>query len=311
MHTTLPRDVSSYLFGNGRGIGLTELLQAEVSLPVVVLFAVVSQLGDVWFLFLLVGVLYVVGEYTPPWNLSRREGLFVLATFLTYIAFVGVVKGVFALPRPPGAAEPPAIESLPATLELVFDDITTGTGPGFPSGHALGTTMVWGALALVFDRWPLRTRAALAGGVVTLVSLSRLVLGVHYAVDVLVGSLVGLVALAALYRLSADAAAPGRVLGVAVAVGAVGLVQTVTFESVAAAGGAVGGWLAWRSVGESVSARAADLREVGVGVTILVAAGAGFGAVYTSTLPHALTFVVTGTIVAAVVAAPFLSERAA
>jgi len=90
----------------------------------------------------------------------------------------------------------------PVALEPVFADIATGHGPGFPSGHALGTTMVWGGVALILDQGTRRARAAVAGTVVALVSLSRLVLGVHYAVDVVVGVALGLLALGALYWLT-------------------------------------------------------------------------------------------------------------
>lgn len=49
----------------GRGIGVTELLHAQAGWPLVVVFAVVTQLGDVWFLFLLGSVLYVAGDELP------------------------------------------------------------------------------------------------------------------------------------------------------------------------------------------------------------------------------------------------------
>jgi membrane-associated phospholipid phosphatase len=71
--------------------------------------------------------------------------------------------------------------------------------PGFPSGHATMSTLVYGGLALVHRRHvPSEgtVAAALAALVVLAVSLSRVVLGVHYLGDVLVGLLVGAVALA-------------------------------------------------------------------------------------------------------------------
>ena len=60
------------MFAVGRGIGFTEPLQEIVGLPTVVLFALITQLGDVWFLFLLGGALYVSGDEFPYWGIDRR-----------------------------------------------------------------------------------------------------------------------------------------------------------------------------------------------------------------------------------------------
>ena len=275
----------------------------------VVLFGLVSQFGDVWFLFLLGGVLYVAGEYAPRWRLDRRRGLFVFALVLTHVAFIGLLKGFFVLPRPPGAADPVAVGSVPPPLGTVVGDVTTATGPGFPSGHALGTTMVWGGLALSMERWSVRLQAGVVGTVVGLVSLSRLVLGVHYLVDVVVGAALGLVVLWVIYGLSDAGTDPGRVLGVAVAFGALGLVQHATIDSAAALGGAVGGWLVWRLTARSVKPHPSNWREVLVGFGILAAAGVFFGAVYALELPFPATFAATALAVGAVVGAPLVGER--
>lgn len=290
-----------------RGVGVTEFLHGQADPWVVLLSGLVSQLGDVWFLFLVGGLLYVTGEYTPRWVLDRRQGMFVLALVVTYIALIGVLKGVLVLPRPSGAVDPGDLWFVPPVLRGVVADITTATGPGFPSGHALGTTMVWGGLALVVDRWSARRRLALAAGVVTVVSLSRLVLGVHYAVDVVVGAAVGLVVVFALYRFSERGTDPGRVLGVAVAVGLLGLVVTVTLDSVAALGAAVGGWLVWRSIAASVTPRPSSRREVVGGLAVFLVAGAVFAAVYVLKPALPVVFVATAAAAGAVVGAPVLN----
>jgi membrane-associated phospholipid phosphatase len=297
------------LFQYGRGVGVTEWVRAHTDWSAVVAFAVISQLGDVWFLFLLGSTAYVVGEYTSRWELDRRRALFVLATVVTYIALVGVTKGTFSLARPTGAAEPPDLVVIPHALEGVFASITTATGSGFPSGHALGTTMVWGAAALVLKSRSVLARAAGAGVVVGLVSLSRLVLGVHYLVDVVVGAAVGLVVLLVLYRLSAGGTRPGRVLGVAVVLGLLGLARGVTFDSVAAMGGALGGWVVWRLVAEKVSARPTSVRVVAVGFAALALAAALFGVVYTTKPSLPLTFLGAAGTIGLVVGAPLLGER--
>lgn len=297
------------MFANGRGIGLSELLRAYVEWPLLVVFALVTQLGDVWFLFLLGASLYVAGEEFPRWGIDRRRGLFVLALALSYVALIGVLKNVFLLPRPTGAGEAPLVWWIPSALSGVFTDITTADGPGFPSGHALGSTMVWGGVALVLDGEPTRRRAGVAVTVVALVSVSRLVLGVHYLVDVVVGIAVGLVVLAALYRLSDGGTDPGRVFAFAVAVGLVGLFMGVTFDSVTALGGAVGGWLVWRGVAEVTPAHPSDRREVVGGFVALALAAGLFGLTYALAPPPVLAFLGAAIAGGGAVGAPVLGER--
>lgn len=75
------------------------------------------------------------------------------------------------------------------------DPIASATGYSFPSGHAMGVTVVVGTLALVFlPRLPVRWRrplVALGGGWALLVAFSRLALGVHYLTDVVAGVMLG------------------------------------------------------------------------------------------------------------------------
>lgn len=299
------------MFENGRGVGITDLLQGYGEWPVIVLFALITQLGDVWFLFLLGGSLYVAGEEFPRWGIERRRGLFVLALVLAYVALIGVLKNVFSLPRPPGAGEPPVVAWIPSTLGVIFHDITTAEGPGFPSGHALGTTMVWGGVALVLEREAYRTRLGVAGAVVALVGFSRLVLGVHYVVDVVVGVVLGLLALGALYWLSDRGVDPERVLLFAVAVGLLGLFMGVTFDSVAALGGAFGGWLVWRSVAEMTPAHPSNRREVVAGFVAFALVSGLFAVVYALTPSHVLSFLGAAVAAGGAVGAPLLGERLA
>jgi len=299
------------VFGIERGIGVTESLHGQADLPVIALFAVLTQLGDVWFLFLVGCALYLAGSELPRVDVDRRRGLFVLAPLFVYVALVGAVKSVFGFPRPPGAAEAPAVTGLPPILAAVFENIATGTGPGFPSGHALGTTMVWGGAALVLDEVSDRVRFGLAGVVVTMVSFARLVLGVHYAVDVVAGAALGLGVLGVCYWLANGGSAPGRVLAVAVAAGIVGIVVDGTDESVAAAGIAIGAWLAWRIVADTTPERHANRRELLVGALALIAVGGLFGVLYLLEAPAPVAFAGAAVAGGGVVAAPVLGDRLA
>ncbi|MFN2606434.1 MAG: phosphatase PAP2 family protein [Acidimicrobiales bacterium] len=81
------------------------------------------------------------------------------------------------------------------------DPVATASGGSFPSGHAMSSVVVYGALLLVFvpvvaRRW----RPAVVAATVTLllaIGFSRLALGVHYTTDVVGGWLLGLAWLAA------------------------------------------------------------------------------------------------------------------
>lgn len=114
-----------------------------------------------------------------------------VAFALSYLAN-SLLKYGLNLPRPFMAD--PAVASAAAKA--------TAGGPGLPSGHAqLGATLWLGAAGQLSARQPGRRGFWwVAALVVLLVSLSRLVLGVHYPADVLAGLLLGLgfAALAAL-----------------------------------------------------------------------------------------------------------------
>ncbi len=113
------------------------------------------------------------------WCLDKR-----LAARLAYLFFFGydfsngVLKDLLHTPRP----SDPRLEVL-----------VTETSFAFPSGHAQGSTIFWGYLAV----WARRTWFWLAAGVlILLISFSRLYLGIHYPQDVVGGLLIGLLVLA-------------------------------------------------------------------------------------------------------------------
>jgi membrane-associated phospholipid phosphatase len=66
-------------------------------------------------------------------------------------------------------------------------------GPGLPSGHSQGTLVIFGGMALLWQR---RWLWWLAAGMTLLMGYSRLYLGVHWPLDVLIGFAFGLVVLA-------------------------------------------------------------------------------------------------------------------
>ncbi len=106
------------------------------------------------------------------------------------LAVYMVVTGVGAL------LLDPSMKALVGRLRPVVDvPVAAAPGNSFPSGHALGSMVVYGALALVFlaavpPRWR-KLFLAVPITVVLAVGLTRVALGVHYLSDVLAGWLLG------------------------------------------------------------------------------------------------------------------------
>lgn len=297
--------------GLDRGIGVAKILHGHAPAVVIVLFAIITQLGDLWFLFLLGGGVYIAGVYIPHRRIERPQGLFVLGLVALYTTLSRALKGWFMLPRPPGASDPPTLNGIPLILSGVVTRISTagGIGTGFPSGHALGTTLVWGGLALTLDGDTTRRHLALAGVVVLLVSVSRLVLGVHYVVDVLAGAGIGIVVLGVLYRVTDHGAEPGPVLFGAVIFGVIAVLVDLTVASVAAFGGALGGWLTWTMLADTIPARPSSRLDALLGVVGIGVAGAALSGVYLVTGSVLVAFLGTAISGSVVVAAPRVGDR--
>lgn len=287
-----------------RSLGFGELFAATPEV-LVLAFAVLTQLGDPWFLFVLLVFVYWLAPETLTSD-PRRTGTILVGLGLGALLLTVGLKSSFALPRPPGAGSATTPVWLPALVVPVFQNIATGTGFGFPSGHALGTTVVYGGLATLLDVWDRRRRVLVASAIVGLVGLSRLVLGVHYGVDILVGVAVGVAFLAGTLRV-ADRK-PERVFAVVTAVGlfalaaaAVGGHPEEVRDAVTGLGGAVGGLVALRAVGVDDTPVSVPAALVG-----LVVVGSLWAGVETLAPPLPVALVVSAVAVGIVVAYPWL-----
>jgi membrane-associated phospholipid phosphatase len=85
----------------------------------------------------------------------------------------------------------------------------------FPSGHALGATAAYSALAVVLacatsDRGRRVALFAAAAAIVVVVAASRVILGVHFLLDVVAGIAGGIALLSALLLAGRDRSLPSR-----------------------------------------------------------------------------------------------------
>lgn len=222
--------------------------------------AVATQLGDVWFLLLVVAAV--------SWTIERDRGPWPFAVVLGGLALALALKSGFALPRPGPITDPP-----PETLTSVRDLERVATSEyGFPSGHALGTTVTYGLLATILDRGTRRARFAAVGVLVLVVGVTRLILGVHYPIDVVAGVLIGVGYLAAALRVLERSPVDRTTTAFAIALATSGL-------AVAAGGGtSAASYLAMAAVGIAIwSARAPTIeprpaRRIRSGVVATAAA---------------------------------------
>ncbi len=157
---------------HGVAAAANELVAARP--PVVTVLEAVSRLGGRPVLFWLVTVAVVR----------------LLVRGRTRLAVYVVVAGIGAL------LLDPSVKALVGRLRPVVDvPVAAAPGSSFPSGHALGSMVAYGALLLVFLPAVRRRRRPLAIALVALVVLAvgatRVLLGVHFVSDVVAGWLLG------------------------------------------------------------------------------------------------------------------------
>jgi membrane-associated phospholipid phosphatase len=264
----------------GRGFGIA--VAFDELLPAVVreLFALLTQLGDAWFVLVAAALLYWFGD--------RERGAFTVAAILGAFALTLALKGLFALPRPPAAIH-----------------VGHASGYGFPSGHAIAATTLWGLLALFVERGTRRVRAITAATVVAVVATSRVVIGVHYVADVVVGVGVGLAYLAILVRVSDWRPTRGFVVAAALALGALAT-NGFTPDSVATVAGVLGAGGTWVALDSPPRVRLSPPAAVG-GLAVLGAVGFA-GNHLVASLPA--VFVLNLVVPVGILALPLAVERA-
>lgn len=187
-------------------------------------FALITELGGLPFLLVALSVLYWVGD--------RPSTATVISYTLVGLVATLALKELFMFSRPPVSVQ--AVAERPETS-------------GFPSGHAISATVVYGGLVLARDRLRDIRVVGAAVTVIGLVGLSRIVIGVHYLGDVLAGYAVGAAILGGLWLTVGQRAELGCLVAAAAA--------TLTFPVTAGSGyallglgGSAGGAIAlWTS----------------------------------------------------------------
>lgn len=256
-----------------RGFGEVEYLQRLIPEWLATPVALLTQLGDVWFLSLLLLTLYWI-------RAADRDTLAAVGgVTLAGLALLDALKHAFALPRPDRPLLP--TEALPSAIQPVYEATAFAAGYGFPSGHALMTTVVYVSLAVVLPVSTARRRFVAAGALVVAVSVSRIALGVHYLVDVAAGAGLGLLFLAATGAALRRASDRGTAaFGLAVLFAGVNLlVSPVDGDALLLLGASVGGFGGWQlaavrrrlAVGAPLGAglRAYPLRAVAAGAAVV------------------------------------------
>lgn len=223
-----------------RGIG--ELVPIQESIPdwMAVFIGLLTQFGDAWFLIALLAVLY--------WSRPDRQDdiLLVMAMYVAGLGLYRYLKFVFELPRPEQPLLDP--EFVPWVIRPLYEATAFASSYGFPSGHATASTIVYFGLATVLTVGTKRLRYATAAMIVAIVGFTRVALGVHFLVDIVVGvalgGLVVLVTFRGVQYISGDRVSV--VLGFSILTTALYLFESsADLEAVLATGialGLFGGW---------------------------------------------------------------------
>lgn len=289
------------------GLGVTEALQ---SLPdaVYLLFALFTQLGDLWFYFLALTLAYAYAESLVD-AVSRERVAAVVAVALGALAITVGLKELFAHPRPSGADSLRPVAWLPVALVPLLENFATADSFSLPSGHAAGGAAVYGGAALLVRYGRDRVRYLVAAGVVAVVAGSRLVIGVHYLGDVLVGVAVGLAYALVVYWATDGGRRVERAFSLAVLVAVGGAALHFSVETLSALGGALGGRIGWTVFGDRATHGVVTRREGTITAAIALPLGGAFVGVAAVVETPVVGFLANALALAIVLGAPLAARR--
>lgn len=157
---------------NGLGLEIILWFQSWRTPIIETFFVAITSTGTAVFFVLVFPIIY--------WCYDTAIGRRVLTIFLFSAWLNQWLKEWWQRPRPAAVSA----EIIPAADAPDF---------GIPSGHTMVSTVFWGALAWYIRRWWVTVFVVIF---VALVALSRMVLGVHFPQDIVVGLILGLLVLA-------------------------------------------------------------------------------------------------------------------
>jgi len=200
---------------------------------VVDVLAVVTRLGDGAVLVALAVLFYWFGAEVD-W---RKRGM-IMAIAVATLSLNAGLKGVLGIPRP-FVADPTLLEE----FAVEYPGLST------PSAHAMGAAAVYGGLATVMETGKRWQRYTVAGVLIVAIAYSRIVIGVHYLGDVILGVALGLALVAgALYAVdeTTESVLPmfAFAFGIALVSNPLGSGEYVAMSI----GASAGGLLAWRYI---------------------------------------------------------------
>jgi undecaprenyl-diphosphatase len=143
--------------------------------PLVTAVKAVTLLGSAGVLWVVIGAATITLAIRRRWRLA----IYLLLTGAGALALDPILKSLVGRLRP-----------------VVAHPIAHGTGNSFPSGHALGSIVCYGAVLLVFlpaarGRWRIIFITVITA-LIALIGISRILLGVHYLSDVVGAWAVGI-----------------------------------------------------------------------------------------------------------------------
>ncbi len=142
-------------------------------------FSLITFLGDET-IFIVIGILFF-------WCINKKHGYYVLSVGLLGTVVNQFLKLVFRIPRP-WVFDP--------EFTIVESAREAATGFSFPSGHSQSSVGMFGSIALFCKKKWLK---AVCIALCVLVPFSRMWLGVHTPLDVIVGSISALVLVFGMY----------------------------------------------------------------------------------------------------------------
>ena len=142
------------------------------------IFDLITHLGEETF-FLVIAILFF-------WCIDKRQGYYILITGLVGTVINQMAKLFFRVPRP---------WDLDANFKIIESARAEATGYSFPSGHTQNIAGTWGAIGAYN---PKKRKTAICLTIIFLVAFSRMYLGVHTPLDVVVSLIIAALLIIAL-----------------------------------------------------------------------------------------------------------------